>query len=44
MLEKMKELIPAYNQTPADTSQNGSYPEIIKSIGRDGLSDFSAML
>ena len=44
VLEKIKELIPTYNQTPAVSYQNGDYPEIVKPIGQGDLSDFSATM
>jgi len=42
VLEKIKELIPTYNQPLPVSYQNGNYPEIIKPAGRGELSDFSA--
>lgn len=42
VLEMIRGLIPAYNQTPPVSYQSGNYPEIIKPTSRGDLSDFSA--
>ncbi|MBI5096852.1 MAG: polysaccharide biosynthesis protein, partial [Nitrospirae bacterium] len=42
VLEKVKELIPTYNQPLPVSYPSGNYPEIIKPTSRDDLSDFSA--